>query len=82
MKSFLELDFVYFWGEIAKIILKIFQEMEVSAYSALILVQMPNNSFKCWNEHNSSIVSTTLIPGDSVDFETFLTYGELQLLKN
>lgn len=81
MKSFLELDFFYFWFQIAKIILKIFQKMEVSAYSALILVQMPNNSFKCWNERNS-IVSTTLIPGDSLDFEKILTYGELQFLKN
>ena len=81
MKSFLELDFFYFWFQIAKIILKFFQKMEVSAYSALILVQMPNNSFKCWNERNS-IVSTTLIPGDSLDFEKILTYGELQFLKN
>ena len=81
MKSFLELDFFYFWFQIAKIILKIFQKMEVSAYSALILVQMPNNSFKCWNERNS-IVSTTLIPGDSLDFEKILTCGELQFLKN
>ena len=81
MKSFLELDFFYFWFQIAKIILKIFQKMEVSTYSALILVQMPNNSFKCWNERNS-IVSTTLIPGDSLDFEKILTYGELQFLKN